>query len=460
MKIEETIIRGLMSDEEFARRVTPHIETNFFQDRAEAMVVGEITEFFTKFATLPSKEILRIQLGQKTGISEDVYSNALTLIDKIETGEQNRDWLLEQTEKFCKDRSVYNAIVDSLKIIEGSDKNRSPDAIPSILQSALSISFSSAVGHSYIDDAASRYEYYNRKEERIPFDLEILNKVTNGGLPKKTLSMILAHSGGGKSLALCHFAAANLRKGKNVLYITLELSEERVAERIDANLMNIEVNNIKNLSRDAYMTKIDNISSKSHGKLFIKEYPPGAAHSGHFRALIEELKIKKNFVPDVIYVDYLGICASSRVKMSGSMNSYSYLKYVSEELRGLAVEFDVPVVSAGQVNRSGFDASDFDLTSISDSMGIVHTCDLILGMIRTEELDALGQSMIKQLKNRFGDLGYYTRFVVGINRAKMKLYDLEAVAQDGLSQVGSVSQPEENKVQSRTKKIEASNFQF
>ncbi len=459
MKIEETIIRGLMSDEEFARRVTPHIETNFFQDRAEAMVVGEITEFFTKFATLPSKEILRIQLGQKTGISEDVYSNALTLIDKIETGEQNRDWLLEQTEKFCKDRSVYNAIVDSLKIIEGSDKNRSPDAIPSILQSALSISFSSAVGHSYIDDAASRYEYYNRKEERIPFDLEILNKVTNGGLPKKTLSMILAHSGGGKSLALCHFAAANLRKGKNVLYITLELSEERVAERIDANLMNIEVNNIKNLSRDAYMTKIDNISSKSHGKLFIKEYPPGAAHSGHFRALIEELKIKKNFVPDVIYVDYLGICASSRVKMSGSMNSYSYLKYVSEELRGLAVEFDVPVVSAGQVNRSGFATSDFDLTSISDSMGIVHTCDLILGMIRTEELDELGNTMIKQLKNRFGDLGYYTRFVVGINRAKMKLYDLEPCAQDGISQSGNIT-PAEPTVQSRTKKIESSNFQF
>ena len=459
MKIEETIIRGLMSDEEFARRVTPHIETNFFQDRAEAMVVGEITEFFTKFATLPSKEILRIQLGQKTGISEDVYSNALTLIDKIETGEQNRDWLLEQTEKFCKDRSVYNAIVDSLKIIEGTDKNRSPDAIPSILQSALSISFSSAVGHSYIDDAASRYEYYTRKEERIPFDLEILNKVTNGGLPKKTLSMVLAESGGGKSLALCHFAAANLRKGKNVLYITLELSEERVAERIDANLMNIEVNNIKNMSRDAYMTKIDNISSKSHGKLFIKEYPPGAAHSGHFRALIEELKIKKNFVPDVIYVDYLGICASSRVKMSGSMNSYSYLKYVSEELRGLAVEFDVPVVSAGQVNRSGFATSDFDLTSISDSMGIVHTCDLILGMIRTEELDALGNTMFKQLKNRFGDLGYYTRFVVGINRAKMKMYDLEQYAQDGISQSGSTTDAEQL-VQSRTKKIESSNFQF
>ena len=459
MKIEETIIRGLMSDEEFARRVTPHIETNFFQDRAEAMVVGEITEFFTKFATLPSKEILRIQLGQKTGISEDVYSNALTLIDKIETGEQNRDWLLEQTEKFCKDRSVYNAIVDSLKIIEGTDKNRSPDAIPSILQSALSISFNSAVGHSYIDDAASRYDYYNRKEERIPFDLEILNKVTNGGLPKKTLSMVLAHSGGGKSLAMCHFAAANIRKGKNVLYITLELSEERVAERIDANLMNIEVNNIKNLSRDAYMTKIDNIASKSHGKLFIKEYPPGAAHSGHFRALIEELKIKKNFVPDVIYVDYLGICASSRVKMSGSMNSYSYLKYVSEELRGLAVEFDVPVVSAGQVNRSGFEASDFDLTSISDSMGIVHTCDLILGMIRTEELDALGNTMWKQLKNRFGDLGYYTRFVVGINRAKMKMYDLEQYAQDGISQSGSTADVEQS-VQSRTKKIESSNFQF
>lgn len=266
------------------------------------------------------------------------------------------------------------------------------------------------------------------------------------------------NSGGGKSLALCHFAAANLRKGKNVLYITLELSEERIAERIDANLMNIEVNNIKNLSRDAYMTKIDNISSKSHGKLFIKEYPPGAAHAGHFRALIEELKIKKNFVPDIIYVDYLGICASARVKMSGSMNSYSYLKYVSEELRGLGVEFDVPVVSAGQVNRSGFATSDFDLTSISDSMGIVHTCDLILGMIRTEELDALGNTMFKQLKNRFGDLGYYTRFVVGINRAKMKMYDLEDIAQDGIRQEASFKP--EIQTKSATKRISGEDFQF
>ena len=458
MKIEESIIRGLMTDEEFTRRVSPHIEKNFFQDRSEAMIVGEIIEFFAKFGTLPTKEILRVQIGQKTGISEDVYSNSLSLVDKIEPIEQNRDWLLEKTEKFCKDRSVYNAIVESLKIIEGSDKQRTPDAIPSILQNALSISFSNEVGHSYIGDAASRFEFYTRKEERLPFDLEILNKITNGGLPKKTLSMVLSESGGGKSLTMCHFAAANLRQGKNVLYITLELAEERIAERIDANLMGIEVNNIKNMSRDAYMTKIDNIAAKSHGNLFIKEYPPGVAHAGHFRSLLEELKVKKNFVPDIIYIDYLGICASARVKMGGSMNSYSYLKYVSEELRGLAVEFDVPVFSAGQVNRTGFATSDFDLTSISDSMGIVHTCDLILGMIRTEELDALGNTMIKQLKNRFGDLGYYTRFVVGINRAKMKLYDLEDFAQDGIQKEATFKPDIQTKT--ATKKISGEDFKF
>ena len=458
MKIEESIIRGLMTDEEFTRRVSPHIEKNFFQDRSEAMIVGEIIEFFAKFGTLPTKEILRVQIGQKTGISEDVYSNSLSLVDKIEPIEQNRDWLLEKTEKFCKDRSVYNAIVESLKIIEGSDKQRTPDAIPSILQNALSISFNNEVGHSYIADAASRFEFYTRKEERLPFDLEILNKITNGGLPKKTLSMVLSESGGGKSLTMCHFAAANLRQGKNVLYITLELAEERIAERIDANLMSIEVNNIKNMSRDAYMTKIDNIAAKSHGNLFIKEYPPGVAHAGHFRSLLEELKVKKNFVPDIIYIDYLGICASARVKMGGSMNSYSYLKYVSEELRGLAVEFDVPVFSAGQVNRTGFATSDFDLTSISDSMGIVHTCDLILGMIRTEELDALGNTMIKQLKNRFGDLGYYTRFVVGINRAKMKLYDLEDFAQDGIQKEATFKPDIQTKT--ATKKISGEDFKF
>ena len=458
MKIEESIIRGLMTDEEFTRRVSPHIEKNFFQDRSEAMIVGEIIEFFAKFGTLPTKEILRVQIGQKTGISEDVYSNSLSLVDKIEPIEQNRDWLLEKTEKFCKDRSVYNAIVESLKIIEGSDKQRTPDAIPSILQNALSISFNNEVGHSYIADAASRYDFYTRKEERLPFDLEILNKITNGGLPKKTLSMVLSESGGGKSLTMCHFAAANLRQGKNVLYITLELAEERIAERIDANLMSIEVNNIKNMSRDAYMTKIDNIAAKSHGNLFIKEYPPGVAHAGHFRSLLEELKVKKNFVPDIIYIDYLGICASARVKMGGSMNSYSYLKYVSEELRGLAVEFDVPVFSAGQVNRTGFATSDFDLTSISDSMGIVHTCDLILGMIRTEELDALGNTMIKQLKNRFGDLGYYTRFVVGINRAKMKLYDLEDFAQDGIQKEATFKPDIQTKT--ATKKISGEDFKF
>lgn len=459
MKIEENIIRGLLSDEEFVRRASPHLDTSFFQDRSESVVVGEITEFFAKFGTLPTKEILKIQIGQKTGISEEVFTNSFSLIDKIEVGEQNRDWLLEQTEKFCKDRSVYNAIIESLKIIEGSDKFRSPDAIPSILQSALSISFNSAVGHSYIDDAASRFDFYTRKEERIPFDISILNKITNGGLPKKTLTCVLGESGGGKSLVMSDWAASNIRRGKNVLYITLELAEERIAERIDANLMSIEVNQIKNLTRDVYMTKIDNISSKSHGKLYIKEYPPGAAHSGHFRALIEELKVKKNFVPDVIYIDYLGICASSRVKMSGSMNSYSYLKYVSEELRGLGVEFDVPVVTAGQVNRSGFASSDFDLTSISDSMGIVHTCDLIIGIIRTEELDALSQCMFKQLKNRMGDLGYYTRFVVGINRAKMKMYDLEAVAQSGISQANSHISTD-TEYSTRTKKLDTGAFQF
>lgn len=437
MRIEDTILASLTQNEEFARKAVPFLEPEYFSDKVEAALLTEITTFFTKYNKLPTKEVLRVQVVQRRDLTENEVESAYEKIESLNSDIPSNEWLLEKTEKFCKDKSVYNAILRSIKIIDGKDKQFSEDAIPKILQDALAISFDTAVGHSYIDDAESRYEFYTRKEEKLEFDLEILNKITKGGLARKTLTLLAAQSGGGKSLVMSHFAASALRKGKNVLYITLEMAEERIAERIDANLMGVDIDKLAEMSRDEFMTKVQKIGARAHGKIVIKEYPTGSAHSGHFRGLLEELKIKRNFKPELIIVDYLGICASSRMKMGGSVNSYSYIKSIAEELRSLAVEYDVPMISATQVNRNGFDNSDIELTDTSESMGLVHTADLMLALIRTEELDEINQLMIKQLKNRYADTATNKRFVVGINRARMKLYDLEESAQSNIAKAAS-----------------------
>jgi archaellum biogenesis ATPase FlaH len=434
MRIETSIINNLLVDEEYARKVVPFTSTDYFLDRSEKAIVKEITEFFVKYNTLPSVEAIKIQLNSTTGITDTELKTAVETLDSLDLSPApSKDWLIEKTEKFFKDRSVYNAVLQSIKIIEGKDGKLSQDAIPSLLQQALAVSFDTEIGHSYMDDAASRYDFYTRKDERIPFDLELLDKVTTGGLPRKSLAMVVAESGGGKSLFLCHATASYIRQGKNVLYITMEMAEERIAERIDANLLNVDIGKIEALGKDEFISKIEKINAKSHGKLVIKEYPTGAAHSGHFRGLIEELKTKKNFVPDVLVVDYLGICASSRLKHGSNVNTYSYIKSISEELRALGVEYNVPVLTAMQVNRGGFGNSELELTDVSESIGVVMTCDFVFSIIRTEELDELNQTLIKILKNRYADLNFHRKFVVGINRSRMKLYDLEGNAQSGLS---------------------------
>lgn len=445
MRVEDLILSSLLFDEEYARKATPHIKREYFSERVDGILFDEISGFFLRYNALPTIDAVKVQLTGRMGASEQDIQTALERVAEYSPEKRKLDWLLEKSEKFCKDRAIFNAIMKSLTIIDGQDKELSKEAIPSLLEDALAVSFDTAVGHAYLADAEARYDFYNKVDECIPFDIDLLNTVTNGGLRRKTLTLILAESGGGKSLAMAHMAASNLRMGYNVLYITMELAEERLAERIDANLLNIDIDKIKNLGRDAFVTKISNISSKTQGRLFIKEYPTGAAHSGHFRALIEELKIKQDFTPDIIYVDYLGICASARMKMGGSVNSYTLLKSIAEELRALGIENNAPVVSAGQLNRDGYGNSDISLTNTSESMGIVNSSDIILAMIRTEELDELFQVMFKQLKNRFGDPSTNRRFVVGMSRSKMKLYNLEQFAQNGINNEVAISPKKEYK---------------
>jgi KaiC/GvpD/RAD55 family RecA-like ATPase len=459
--IEHTIISNLMSSEEYARKVIPFLDKQYFSNKSDSVLIEEISSFYSKYNVSPTKEVLRIQLVQRNDLSDQQLKDSIDLVDSFDDKPQKMDWLIEQTEKFCKEKSVYNAILKSIKIIDGSDEKLSQDSIPKLLQDALSVSFDTAVGHSYDDDAESRYDFYTRAEERIPFDLKMLNIVTKGGLPRKSLTLVVAASGGGKSLFLCHAAASYLSGGKNVLYITMEMAEERIAERIDANLMNVDIDRLCKMSKDEFMTKIDKIKSRSHGKLVIKEYPTGAAHSGHFRGLIEELKIKKNFTPDILIVDYLGICASARLKNNSNANSYSLLKSVSEELRSLGVEYNMPVISAMQVNRSGFDNTDIELTSISESLGTIMTSDFVFSMIRTEELDDMGQTMIKILKNRYGDIAINRRFVVGINRSRMKLFDLEDSAQRNISESNiQLEQNDKPLFDKPQKSRDFSNFKF
>jgi replicative DNA helicase len=436
MRIEQKILSSLIHDEHYCRKVIPFIKREYFADRKESIVTNEIVEFFNKYNKPITKEILSIELSNRKDLNDKELVEVTEFVSSLEHEPANQEWLLENTEKFCKDRAVYNAILASIKIIDGGDKVHTKDAIPHILSDALAVSFDNHIGHDYLDDHDSRYDFYHRVEEKIPFDLEMFNKITKGGLSKKTLNIALAGTGVGKSLFMCHVGASCLVQGKNVLYITMEMAEERIAERIDANLLNLTMDELKVIDRDIYENRIAKIQNKTKGKLIIKEYPTAGAHAGHFRALLEELKLKREFKPDIIFIDYLNICASQRMKQGGSINSYTYVKAIAEELRGLAVEYNVPIVSATQTTRSGYTNSDPGLEDTSESFGLPATADFMFALVSNEELEALNQIIVKQLKNRYNDPSFYKRFVVGIDRAKMKLYDTEASAQEGLSDAG------------------------
>ena len=431
-EIPTHVLSHLLNNEEYCRRVIPYLQKEYFEG-SHKVVFDLIVNFVATHNKLPTGRVLDIEL-QKVSAPEDVLNSSSILINEINTKtDLDTEYLINETEKWCKDRAVYLAIMDSIGIIDGKDPEKSEGAIPEILSTALGVSFDQAIGHDYIDDADGRFEFYNRTEERIPWDLDYFNKITKGGIPNKTLNVCLAGTGVGKSLFMCHNAASVLQQGKNVLYITMEMAEERIAERIDANLMDLPIQQLESLPKDVFSEKIQKIAKGTIGKLLIKEYPTGAAHSGHFRALLNELKLKKKFAPDIIYIDYLNICSSSRMKaMGGSINSYTYIKAIAEELRGLAIEFNLPIMTATQTTRSGFSNTDVGLEDTSESFGLPATADLMFALIATEELDELNQVMVKQLKNRYNDPTKYKRFVVGIDRARMKLYDVEESAQSDI----------------------------
>jgi len=435
-KIETTILRNLLFNNEYCRKVLPFIKTEYFENLHEKVVFEEICKFIVAYEELATKEVLLIETEKRTDITEDTYKTICDYVSKLDDGHADLEWVTDTTEKWCRDRAIYLALMESIKIADGQDEKKNRDAIPSILQEALAVGFDNNVGHDYLNDFEKRYDFYHKKQEKIPFDLDFFNKITKGGIPNKTLNIALAGTGVGKSLFMCHVAASVLLQGKNVLYITLEMSEEKIAERIDANLLNINIKDIETLPKIMFESKVNAIAKKTQGTLIIKEYPTASAHSGHFRALLNELQLKKSFRPDIIFIDYLNICASSRYKGNLSVNSYSYIKSIAEELRGLAVEMNVPIFSATQTTRSGSTNSDPDLTDTSESFGLPATADLMFALISTEELEQLGQIMVKQLKNRYNDPTSNKRFVVGIDRAKMKLYDVEQNAQDGILDAG------------------------
>ena len=432
--IEQTALSNLIYNEPFARKVLPFIKGDYFSDRTERIVFEEIQKFVDKYNALPNRNSLEVELDNRKDLNEDDYKRVLTVVKSLKNDEDvNFDWLVETTEQFCKDKAVYNAIVDGIKIIDGKDKDRGVDALPSLLTDALAVGFDNRVGHDYLLDSESRFDFYHKVEEKIPFDLDFFNRITKGGLPPKTLNIALAGTGVGKSLFMCHMAANCMNQGKNVLYITLEMAEERIAERIDANLMNVSMEDLHDLPKTMYDSKINKIIKETNGQLVIKEYPTASAHSAHFRGLIKELAIKKSFKPDIIFIDYLNICASSRFKGAANVNSYMYIKSIAEELRGLAVETNVPIMSATQTTRSGFSNSDVGLEDTSESFGLPATADLMFALISNEELDAVNQIAVKQLKNRYNDPTTNKRFVIGIDRARMRLYDLNENEQKGLS---------------------------
>lgn len=440
-RIELTILKNLIYNEDFSHKVTPFIKDTYFSDRSEKIVFQEIMEFINKYKALPSYEALVININDLKGINQQDINLSIEVLDSLKN---NRDeysdlqWLLDSTEKFCQDKAIYNAIMESVYILEGDKQTgKNKGEIPKLLSDALGISFDSNVGHDYLEDYDKRYDVSHLKEERIPVDLELLGKITRGGFPKKTLNLIMSSTTGlGKTLFKCHLASHALSQGFNVLYISMEISEEKIADRIDANLLNIKLDELHKIPKEEYSYRLNKLKSKINGKLIIKEFPTASASVLHFRHLLDELKLKKRFVPDIIFIDYLNICASSRIKAGSGSNSYSYIKSVAEEIRGLAVEYNVPIVSSTQGNRSAIDSSDIDLTNVSDSIGISYTVDWMIAIISNEELEGLGQIMIKQLKNRYADMNYYKRFVVGVDKPKMRLYDVETGAQKDIIDSG------------------------
>ena len=435
-KIEFLILKCLINNEDYSRKVLPFIKSEYFEDNSEKTVFLEIQSFMEQYNQLPTKEVLHIELDKNTNLTDETFKQSREIIQGLDNVEVEYQWLVDSTEKWCRDRAIYLALMDSIQIADGQDEKKNRDAIPSILSDALAVSFDNNIGHDYLFNYEERYEYYHRKEEKIPFDIEYFNKITKGGLPPKTLNIALAGTGVGKSLFMCHVASSVLLQGRNVLYITMEMAEEKIAERIDANLLNVPIQEITDLPKVMFENKVTGIAKKTQGSLIIKEYPTASAHSGHFKALLNELALKKSFRPDIIFIDYLNICASSRYRANGNVNSYSYIKSIAEELRGLAVEANVPIISATQTTRSGYASSDVDLTDTSESFGLPATADLMFALISTDELQDLGQIMVKQLKNRYNDLAMNRRFVVGIDRSKMRLYDCEQTAQDDILDSG------------------------
>ena len=424
--LEQIILRNLLTDEKYMRKVLPFIKPDYFEG-IYRILFKEAGKYVAKYNKLPAKEAFKVELDNSETLSGEKYSMAIDILPHLFSDEKVDDqWLLDSTEKWCQDRAIYNAVMESISIIDGKHDSLTKGALPDLLQKALGVGFDRNIGHDYIENVEERYEFYHTEEDRIPFDLEYFNKITKGGVPNKTLNIALAGTGVGKSLFMCHVAAAALVEGKNVLYITMEMAEERIAERIDANLLNVPIDQLENMSKDQFTTKVADLARKTTGKLIVKEYPTGSAHTGHFRGLLNELKLKKQFEPNIIFIDYLNICASSRMKgMGGAINSYTYIKAIAEELRGLAVEYEVPIFSATQTTRSGYSNSDVGLEDTSESFGLPATADLMFALISTEELDKEGQIMVKQLKNRYNDPTYHRRFVVGIDRSKMRLYDVE-----------------------------------
>ncbi len=460
MNLNTLILKNLHYSEEFTRKVLPFLRADYFNDRNERTIFNEISSFITNYGNIPTYEALIIQLNEKQ-VSEEEHKETLTLLNELHEAKSETvdlEWLVDKTETFCQDQAIFNAVRESITILDGKHKDLSKGSIPTLLSEALSISFDSSVGHDYLGDADNRYEYYHRTEEKVPFSLNYFNLITNGGLPKKTLNVILAPPHGGKSLMMCNFAADFQLSGKNVLYITCEMAEEEIAKRIDANLLRISMDDLMQLDKSSFDKKINYVKSKTIGKLFVKEYPTAAANVNHFRTLLNELRLKKNFVPDVVFIDYLNICASSRMKMSGSINTYTYIQAIAQELRGFAQEFSIPVVTATQTTRSGSQSSDVDMSDVSESFGVPAIADFMCAIINSEELYDLNQMMIKQLKNRYRDLNLNKRFVVGVDRAKMKLFDVEQSAQEGITDSGSMDLTESYKSMQKQNKFEKKSF--
>jgi len=457
MKLELAILKNLVYNEDYLRKVLPFLKSDYFSDRTERTLFNEITSFTEDYNTPPTIEALSIAVKEKNTLTDDEVKNCESYLTEIESNRQTEteiQWLVDKTEAFCQEKAIYNGVLRAISILDGKDKSHDKGAIPSILSDALAVSFDTTVGHDYLENSDARFDFYHRKEERIPFDLDCFNKITKGGLPAKTLNIALAGTGVGKSLFMCHVAAGAMVQGKNVLYITLEMAEEKIAERIDANLLNVTLDDLMDLPKDMYDKKVARVKEKVTGKLIIKEYPTASASVTHFRTLLNELNLKRSFVPDIIFVDYLNICCSSRIKAGANINSYTYVKSIAEELRGLAVECNVPIVSATQTTRSGFTSSDPGLEDTSESFGLPATADLMFALISSEELEEMGQIMVKQLKNRYNDPTYYKRFTVGVDRAKMKLYDVEQSAQQGLADAGHQGVGAHNKIKHEKKNFE------